>query len=308
MEDNILDLKFQWYKNGITNIKPNGFISLRQLINTIISPKPEMIEAFNLIKEAGARGDKETKDRLKTERLFFTTPSVIFDPIRNYESIKQFHPIGIYEYDDIPHASELRDYIFERRKDCIFAFNSPSATGCKFVFNFGETPKTIEHYKELWLGIAHDLDKFINLDYSNLRCTQPLFNSYDPEAKFREDSIGFGARGYKEDSFKPYEGGFETTGEGTEEEKEECKKVVCLMLANIERDGHGTVVRASTLAGGFCSQYGIEAEEMLNYLEDCVRSSDYLSKGTEGYLKTARTMFNKGLDFPAELKKKKNEK
>jgi len=40
--------------------------------------------------------------------------------IRNYESVKEFLPIGIFEYDDVPYAEELRDYIFEKRKDCIF--------------------------------------------------------------------------------------------------------------------------------------------------------------------------------------------
>ena len=85
-----LDEKFQWYKNGIKTIRPSGFITLRQLINSIISPKPEMIEAFELIKKAGLEGNKEEKDRLKAERLFFTTPSAIFNPIRNYESIEKF--------------------------------------------------------------------------------------------------------------------------------------------------------------------------------------------------------------------------
>ena len=85
-----MSLQFQWYANGIKTIRPNGNITLRQLINAIISPKPEMIEAFKLIQEAGARGDKAEKDRLKAEKLFFTTPSAIFDPIRNYDSILVF--------------------------------------------------------------------------------------------------------------------------------------------------------------------------------------------------------------------------
>jgi hypothetical protein len=126
---NYLNFQFQWYSNGIKTIKPSGLITLQQLINAIISPKPEMIEAFKLIQEAGAKGDKELKNKLKAEKLFFTTPSAIFDPIRNYESIKSFLPLGIFEYDSVEYAEELRDYIFEKRKDCIFAFCSPSFTG-----------------------------------------------------------------------------------------------------------------------------------------------------------------------------------
>ena len=60
-----MNYKFQWYSSGIKTIRPSGYISLKQLINSIISPKPEMLESFRLIAEAGARGDKEEKDRLK---------------------------------------------------------------------------------------------------------------------------------------------------------------------------------------------------------------------------------------------------
>lgn len=304
---NYLDLSFQWYKNGIKTIKPSGNITLRQLINSIISPKPEMIESFKLIQDAGARGDKAEKDRLKAERLFFTTPSAIFDPIRNYESIKEFRPFGIFEYDNIDYCEELRDYIFDKRKDCIFAFSSPSKTGCKFVFLFGETPTSIEHYKQLWFGIAHDLDKFINLDLSNERCTQPLYNSYDPDAKFREDAIGSTVRGYKENSFVPFVGEIEIPEEVSEEDVEQCFNLISHLIDRIIDSGHNQVVSSSFTASGLCAYYGINIDEMWSLIEDRIRSNNYLSKGVEGYLKTAQTMFNKGLNFPTALKKKENE-
>jgi len=298
-----LDLQFQWYKNGIKTIKASGFITLQQLINSIVSPKPEMIEAFKLIQEAGKKGDKEEKDKLKAEKLFFTTPSAVFDPIRNYESIKYFLPIGVYEYDDISHAEELRDYIFEKRQDCIFAFNSPSSTGCKFIFLFGETPKTIEEYKALWFGIAYDLDKFKNLDLSNERCTQPLYNSYDPNAKFRKDAVGIIKRGYKENSFVPFEGDIEIPENVSEEEKQDCFKRIEFLIKRIEDCGHNQVVSTAFTSAGFCAYYGISTDDMWEVLEDSIRSNSYLQKGTQGYLTTAKTMFNKGLNFPTAIRK-----
>ena len=58
-----MSLQFQWYANGIKTIRPNGNITLRQLINAIISPKPEMIEAFKLIQEASLAGNnRRTED------------------------------------------------------------------------------------------------------------------------------------------------------------------------------------------------------------------------------------------------------
>jgi hypothetical protein len=303
-----MDLPFQWYTNGIKTIRPNGNITLRKLIQTTLKPKSEMIEAFKLIHEAGARGDKAEKDRLKAEKLFFTTPSAIFDPIRNYESIKEFRPFGIFEYDDIPHCEELRDYIFEKRKDCIFAFCSPSFTGTKFIFLFGEIPTSVEHYKKLWLGIAHDLDKFINLDLSNERCTQPLYNSYDPSAKFRENAVGSVVYGYKSNSFIPFVSEIEIPEEVNEEDVEECFRLISHLIDRIDSSGHNQVISSAFTASGLCAFYGINTDEMWALIEDKIRSNDYLSKGTEGYLKSAQTLFNKGLNFPTALRKKdKNE-
>lgn len=301
---NYMDLQFQWYSNGIKTIRPSGMISLSQLINAVISPKPEMIEAFELIKEAGLAGNKEEKDRLKGEKLFFTTPSAIFDPIRNYDSVKQFLPIGVYEYDDIEHCEELRDYIFEKRKDCIFAFCSPSFTGSKFIFLFGETPTSIEHYKSLWFGIANDLDKFINLDLSNERCTQPLYNSYDPNAKFRTDAVPVEVRrGYKVNSFVPFEGEIEIPEEVSEEDREQCFKLISHLIDRVVDQGHNQVISTSFLSAGLCAYYGINIDDMWGLLEDRIRENTYLSKGTDGYLTSAKTMFNRGLNFPTSISK-----
>lgn len=298
-----LDLKFQWYKNGIRTIKPGGYITLKQLIDCIISPKSDMLEAFELIKTAGQKGDKKEKDRLKAKHLFFTTPSAIFDPIRNYESVKEFLPIGIFEYDDVPYAEELRDYVFEKRKDCIFAFCSPSFTGSKFVFLFGETPTSIDHYKRLWFGIAHDLDRFKGLDLSNERLTQPLYNSYDPNAKFRFDAVGTTVKGYKTTAFVPFSGEIEIPEEVNEEDQQECFRLIGFLIDRIEEQGHNQVISTSFLSAGLCSYYGIDTNVMWDFLEDKIRSNDYLSKGTTGYLTSAKTMYNKGLDFPKELRK-----
>lgn len=294
-----LDLKFQWYTKGIFTTKPSGYITLRQLIEAIINPKPKMIEVFKKIEEAGKRGDKKEKDKLKTENLFFTTPSAIFDPIRNYESITEFLPLGVFEYDDIEYGEELKKYIFEKRKDCIFAFNSPSKTGVKFIFLFGETPTSVEHYKELWFGIAHSLDKFKNLDLSNERCTQPLFNSYDSNALYRTDAEPILARGYKENSFKPKEVDVEVKGSYTEDEYERCMRVVKSIIDGIVDSGHNQVIVASTLGGGLSAYYGIP--EIWDVLEERIIENEYLSKNTKGYLKTANEMYNKGFYAPIPL-------
>lgn len=296
-------IKFPYYQNGIKTIKPSGLISLEQFINAIRSPKPEMQEAFKLIEKASKEGNKAEKDRLKTEKLFFTTPSVIVDPIRNYDSIKSFLPFIVAEYDNVKYAEELRDYIFDKFPSCIFAFVSPSKSGAKFIF-YVETPTSISHYKELFFGLAADLDKFTGLDMSNERSTQPLFNSWDENARYREDAIPSAKRGFKTNAFIPSDIEIEVAGNCTEEEKEKCFSLIGYLFDRIEDSGHNQVISSSFSASGLCSYYGIDADEMWDLIEDKIRSNSYLSKGTDGYLKSARTLFNKGLNFPAPLKNK----
>lgn len=47
---------------------------------------------------------------------------------------------------------------------------------------------------------------------------------------------------------------------------------------------------------------------MFNFLEDKIRSNDYMKKGTERYLTTAKTMYFKGLINPVKLSKEKDKK
>lgn len=298
---NPLEIKFQWYTKGIRTIKPSGYITLMQLINATIKPKKDILEAFKLIKEAGQRGDKAEKDRLKAEKLFFTTPSALFNPVRNYESITEFLPLAIFEYDNIPYAEELRDYIFKKRKDCIFAFCSPSFTGCKFIF-YIEKPISITHYKQLWLGIAHDLDKFKNLDMSNERCTQPLYNSYDPNAKYRADAVQSFIRGYKENAFVAFEGEPLGEGEASEEDKKGCFDLIPLLINRIVDNAHNQVLSSTLLAGSLCAYYNLNREDMWLVIETAIRANEYMKKGTNGYLTTAKRMFNIGLSNPKPLK------
>ena len=50
-----------------------------------------------------------------------------------------------------------------------------------------------------------------------------------------------------------------------------------------------------------------ESKRLWNLLEDKIKDNQYMKKGTEGYLTTAKTMYNKGLLNPAELKKREYE-
>lgn len=295
-----LDLTFPYFQKGIHTVVPSGEVSLRQFIEAIRNPKPKMKKAFLEIQKAAEEGNLKLKDELKSKNLFFTTPSVKLS-YRNYDSIEKFLPFAVLEYDKIEYAEELRDYIFDSFKSCIFAFSSPSKTGCKFIFLLEKAPESVEEYKEYYFGIAHHLDVFKGLDISNERCVLPLFNSWDENARFRENAIGSSWRGYKENRFEEPDTEIEPKGEYTEEERRECVNLIENLIDRIEDNGHGQVLSASFIAGGLSSYYGLE--ELFNVLQERIRANSYLSKGTNGYLKTASQLYNKGLRYPTPLNK-----
>ena len=300
--DNIV---FQWYEADIKKIAPKGDITLRQFINAVIAPKDSLKETFNKIEQASLAGNKELKAELK-KGLFAVTPCVQIKGIRNYEGIKNFNNILIIEYDGIEFADEMRDYLFEKFESCIFAFISPSKSGCKFIFRIKPVNSILE-FKELFWGLAYELDKFINLDWSGANCVLPLFISWDENAKIRENATEWTQRGYKEGSFIPYEGEFETPDDINEEDKQEVIDKLIYLFNRIEDNGHPQCVKYSALLGGFVASSYISFDEAYELLMELIENNVYLSKDTNNYKTTAKTMLSRGMLSPILLKRHENE-
>jgi hypothetical protein len=296
---------FQWYDADIKKVKPRGDITLRQFINAVVNPKEFLKEIFKQIEQASIDGDKELKAELK-KRLFAVTPCVQIKGIRNYEGVKSFNNILVIEYDKIDNADVLRDYIFEKFDSCIFAFLSPSKGGCKFIFKTKPVNSILE-FKELFFGLAYELDKFINLDISGANCVLPLFISWDGEAKVRENPTEWVQRGFKEGSFVPYEGDFECPEDINEEDKQEVVNKITYLFNRIEDNGHPQCVKASALLGGFVASNYISYDEAYDLLMELVENNDYLSKDTNNYKTTAKTMLTRGMQSPVLLKRHENE-
>lgn len=303
---NFIDtISFQWYEADIKKIAPKGDIALRQFINSVQSPKDSLKETFKKVEEASLAGNKELKAELK-KGLFAVTPCVQIKGVRNYEGIKSFNNILIIEYDGIDFADELRDYIFEKFESCLFAFISPSKGGCKFIFRIKPVNSILE-FKELFFGLAYELDKFINLDISGSNCVLPLFISWDENAKVRENPTEWTQRGYKEGSFIPYEGVFETPEDINEEDTKEVISKITYLFNKIESNGHPQVVKYSALLGGYVASSYISYDEAYDLLIELIENNNYLSKDTNNYKTTAKTMLSRGMSSPILLKRHENE-
>lgn len=296
---------FQWYDADIKKTRPKGNITLRQFINSVVAPKDSLKETFNKIEQASLAGNKELKAELK-KGLFAVTPCVQIKGVRNYESITYFNDILVIEYDKIDFAEELRDYIFEKFDSCVFAFLSPSKSGCKFIFSI-KPVKSIPEFKELFWGLAYELDKFINLDYSGANPVLPLFISWDSDAKIRENPTEWTQRGFKEGSFTAYEGAFEAPKDVNEQDKQEVINKITYLFNKIVDNGHPQVRSSSCLLSGYVGSNYISFDEAQDLLYELIENNDYLSKDINNYKTTAKTMLLKCLGSPVLLPRHQNE-
>jgi len=306
MDESFIDsISFPWYEADIRKIRPKGNITLRQMINSTIAPKEVLKQTFREIEKASLAGDKTLKAELK-KGLFAMTPCVQIEGSRNYESVKSFNNILVIEYDGIEHSNILRDYVFEKFDSCFFAFLSPSKSGCKFLFRISPVTTVLE-FKRLFWGLAYELDKFINLDYSGANPVLPLFISWDEEAKVRENPTEWSRGGYKEGSFVAYEGDFETPEDVNEEDKKEVINKITYLFNKIEDNGHPQCLKASCLLSGYVASNYISFDEAQDLLIELIDNNDYLSKDLNNYKTTAKTMLLKCLGSPVLLKRHQND-
>lgn len=300
---------FPYFPSRVNAVIPIGKVSLHDFIESHKNPKKEILEVFKEIENASLEGDSKKKDFLKQQKLFYFTPSADVDR-RRYENIKSFNPIIVAEYDKIGEekASKLKKAIFNRFKSCICAYLSPSRQGAKFLF-YCPLFDSIESYKEYFNGLAYYLSKVEGFDHINTNPIQPLFLSFDKAMLVREatEVEPWTVRGFKVDSFTITESieDYTPLDNISEEDRLSVENIVRSIVKKADREqvGHINVRSASLIAGGYVGAGYMSEDEMWDILEDEILSSEYLSKGVEGYLKTARQMLVRGALAPLELER-----
>lgn len=292
--------KFQYYPATVYAKEPLGFVTLFQFIPAIKSPKKEVSELLDKIQ---AEPDKKKRDSMK-EQLFMFTPCAIFDGTnRGYDNITGFTNLLVAEYDNISHEESiyLKHRIFNDFSSCICAFLSPSGRGVKFLFQASEIT-SINDYKSLWWGLAYHLEQIKEgVDTCNERPSQVLYLSKDENILSRENYTTWTKRGGKYSSVIPFDGEYVRDKEPTEESTEQVKNIILKMLDNFDGNGHSTVLRISTLTGGFISGGEISYEDAEEFIFEQIDNHYYLQKKSSTYKKTTQRFLISGQNAPLTL-------
>ena len=306
MSDNFIDsVSFQFFPARIYEATPIGNLTLRQFLEVHKTPKQSTVDVIEQIKIAARNGDLKLKDSLKQNNLYSFIPSVKLDGGgRGLINIIDYNPVMLVEFDKIDHAKELKERLFNNLKSVIATWISPSGRGLKVLVRI-KKPKSVEEYKEYFCGLAYYLSQYEGFDGVNYNIVLPTFLSYDREILIREDAEEWTQRGNKTNFFDvnaPID--FEIPADIDEQLEQEVEKSIDFLIDRIEDNAHPQLLGVSFLIGGWAAANYIGEELAYDVLISAVERNSYMNKNLNGYKATAKQMFLKGLNHPAEYKRK----
>tara|TARA_R110000851_G_scaffold43560_1_gene107643 strand:+ start:3123 stop:3995 length:873 start_codon:yes stop_codon:yes gene_type:complete len=284
----------QFYGADVHNKTPIAELDLTRFLNMIKNPKPEMKQIFM---ELQSCDDPKRKRTLK-EKLFFITPSSFSDRrARAYKNIVSFTGLLPLDFDKIDNAPDLKEHLFEEYKSIHACWLSSSGRGVRALVRI-PVVNSVDEFKSYFWGLANkDLIGFNGFDIAPQNPVLPLFASHDPDLLIRdyEECETWKIKGKKEDLFpSPYVAPIAKYGTNPPY----IVKYVNTVIDRITDNGHPQVRACAFTLGGWVSNGRISHSEAENLIEGKIRMNAYLSKGVEGYVKTAKEMINRGTAKP----------
>lgn len=295
-----LDTIIDFFPSSVYVTERLGQCTLRQMLDSIRSPKPEIEEKFRLIEKASVEGDKELKAKLKSQLFYFILPVCTNGKGRTYEHISHFNGLGLIDIDNLEPelAVEIKRWLFDTYPFVIASFLSASKCGVKAIVRI-PIAESIEEFKSFMYAIFSELEIIKGFDPSSQNPMLPSYLTYDRDLLMREDTIVFDRKGYKVDEFKIQTEDFEQL-EVNLADVPKIRRMLKYMIEQVDVDqtAHLKIRSVGLLAGGYIGAGYFETEEIKEYLFDLMEQTVYLHKGMRGYKLTLVQMINRGLLAP----------
>lgn len=288
-------MTFNFYPSDIRSSSPLGEITLDRFLFSIKHPKTYIENTFEMIRIADERGDAETKNNLKTS-LYSFTPCAFVVGSRKYSNIKNFTGLLALDFDHLEteYAKEFKEALFNEYKFVIAAWLSPSRHGVRALVKI-PVVNSVSEFKEHFAALEKVLSIYRGWDHAPNNCILPMFLSYDHDLLQREDASTWTER-YSPPVPPPIQQYI------VQDKRNNVEAIVLSALNKITDAGHPILRATSYALGGYCSAGYIQEDYAIQMIERMIRSNAYLSKKPEVYIKTAKTMIEKGKSQPLYLK------
>jgi len=304
-------MKIPYYIGGITKSSPSGTISLGQFVNSQIEPKDSIVSLFERIEEASKVGDKKLKGELKEQLPFFTV-SAQFNGRRKYDNIIEFNPIAQLDFDGLTEdeATLFRDYLFNHYPQIVCSFLSPSRKGVKALIRIPKIDiskgidEGIKEYKAYYRAIESEFGNYAGFDSAPKNLALPLFLSYDYFMVNRdfEEAEEWDVKEFEADKLtqefplpiKPYK----KLKSNDRNERRAYNTVRKAVESIVSSPGHYQLRSACLIFGTRSGAGYVDYQDAKREVENLVRRNAYLSKGVNGYIKTALWGLEEGYKTP----------
>jgi hypothetical protein len=295
------NINFQYYPARVDTKQPLGTVTLFEMLKANKEPNDNIKDVFRRIAEAEKNGDLKLKAKLKQENLYYFTPCVFSNGQgRKYTDIVSFTGLLVLDFDHIENATEFKYFLFNKYQCIIAAIISPSKKGVKFIVKI-PVVETVDQFKEYFFGIAVEMDKYKGFDGTGQNCILPLFLSYDPDLLFRDNPIEWNKKGQNIKEFKA-SAVVPVIIDATDQDKASVQKIIKSAVDKIISDGHPQIRAAAVTLGGYVATGYIDQIEAENFINSLIANNSYLSKGTTGYQRTAKTAIQLGTQSQLFLK------
>jgi hypothetical protein len=287
-------ITFNYYDADIKSSIPLGNVTLEYFINAIRNPKIDIKHIFESIRIAEEVGDMATKQALKS-KLYSFTPCVYVQGARKYENIKHWTGLLVLDFDhlEVDYAVEFKSYLFDEYKFIIAAWLSASRHGVRALVKIPQA-QSVDEFKQYFAAIERHLNCYNGFDKAPKNCILPLFFSYDAEILYRDNAQTWDEK-YIEPIPPPVKQYI------INDKTSVIERIIANRINTITDTGHIILRATSYLLGGYVGANYIDYNDAITLINRLIDSQSYLSKKPDVYKKTAKTMIDKGINFPTYL-------
>lgn len=295
----IFNPSFEIYTGGIKSSKPHGVVDLNWLRDHVVTPDKSTRDTFTRIQIAELMQEWENKKILK-EALNFITPCVRVKGYRRYSNIQSFTGMAQLDFDHLPFsAGEFRDILFKEHKFISMAWISASGRGVKALARVPIVNK-VEDFKSYYWALHDIVSNYVGYDMAPQNAVLPLFLSPDPDAKFRPDAKPILVKSTSPSATLTHIK-LQYKVDFSKFEQFTLIQQSVRRIIEIEDNGHPQVRAAAFTLGGYVGAGFVDYDMALSALTDAILENDYLAKGTDGYVKTAKQMLIAGMSQPLKI-------
>jgi hypothetical protein len=292
--------QFSTFAGNIKDSKVRGSTDLPGLIQDIQNP-----DEFTrcIIDELRAETDEQKRADLKA-RLKGYTPAVLVEDRRRLVNIISYSGLMPLDFDKLPDkdfAIRLRDFLFTEYSFIYATWLSSSGKGVRAIVHI-DHPKSKEDFQAMFNGLKHyklsDFEFIEYFDDAPKNVVLPLFQSYDPDIRYRQNASIWSRRYYEPDpvlvNLPPLES-------PDDDNKRHVYNIVRSAINKISDNGHPQLRATAFALGGYVGANYISFYDAIQLINDLIDRNDYLSKKPQVYKITAKQMITQGTSKPLYL-------